>query len=70
MLARRDRDRRAFAKLGEAADLFRLRGLFDPARAVALHLPGPGERVSEVPAAVNVEHKFGIFAYGFAYDAD
>src|SRR5215472_7436730 len=65
-----DRDRRASAQLGKAADLFRLSRLFDPAGAVALRLFGPGEGVTEVPSAVHVEHQLGIIADGLANDAD
>ena len=55
---------------GEAVDLFRMGGFFDPARAVLLDLVGPLERVVLVPAAVGVEHEFGVVAEGFAQDAD
>src|SRR5207302_10248998 len=54
---------------GEAVDLFRVSGFFDPVGAVLLDLVGPLERVVLGPSAVGVEHEFGVVANGFAEDA-
>src|SRR5260370_35786891 len=55
---------------GEAVDLFRVGGFFDPVGAVLFNLVGPLEGVVLCPSAVGVEHEFGVVADGFAQNAD
>src|SRR5258708_13710228 len=55
---------------GEAVDLFRVGGFFDPVGAVLFDLMGPFEGVILCPSAVGVEHEFGVVADGFAQNAD
>src|ERR1019366_1985724 len=69
VFARGDGDGGAFAQLGEAIDLFGLGGLLDPAGTVGFDALGPLEGIGQVPAAVDVEHEFGIVADGLAEEA-
>src|SRR5260370_42675451 len=55
---------------GEAVDLFRGGGFFDPVRAILFYLMSPLEGVVLCPSAVGVEHEFGIVADCFAENAD
>src|ERR1019366_2753552 len=70
VFARGDGDGGAFAKLGEAIDLFGLGSFLDPAGAGGFYAPGPLEGIGEVPAAVGVEHELGIVADGLGEEAD
>src|SRR6267154_181431 len=55
---------------GEAVDLFRMSGFFDPVGTVLFDLMSPLEGVVLCPSAVGVEHEFGVVADGFAQNAD